>query len=74
MDYEYSNLFIKDIKLFERDKEFAQQFKGKIKEIEKACSIEDVAGIEEIRGRKVFYRFKIKTHKRQLLTLTMAML
>lgn len=63
MEYEYSDIFIKDIKSFERDKEFAQQLAGKIKEIKKANSIEDIPGLEEIRGRKVFYRFKIKTRK-----------
>ena len=64
MDYEYSAVFIKDIKSFERDKEFARQLKGKIKEIEKANSVADIPGLEEIRGRKVYHRFKIKTRIR----------
>lgn len=63
MEYEYSKKFIRDVKLFEHDAAFARQLAGKIKEIERANSIEEVTGLEDIRGRKVFYRFKITSGK-----------
>ena len=63
MDVAFSNEFKRDRDSYSGDDELMRQIAGKIKEIKKASSIDEVPGMEEIRGRKVFYRFKITSRK-----------
>ena len=63
MEYEFERNYFHDLENYSNDSEFFRLLAGKIKEIEKAVSLEDIPGLEEIRGRRVFFRFKIKTRK-----------
>ncbi len=63
MELKFTNAFKRDRDYYAEDDELFRQIAGKIKEIKKANSIQDVSGLEDIRGRKVFYRFKITSGK-----------
>lgn len=59
MDWKFTNEFADDLETYDYDKEFIKKLLGKIKEIEKADSFHVISGMEQIRKRKSFYRFKI---------------
>lgn len=61
MEYEFTKQFLKDLKHFRHDVKFVHHLGAKINHAFKASSIDNIDGIELIRGTSVHYRFKIKT-------------
>lgn len=63
MEYEFTKSFDKDLESYKHDREFLRLLGGKVNEIGRANSFEDITGLVPIRGRETHYRFKIKTRK-----------
>ena len=63
MEYALTKSFNKDTESYKYDSEFLRMLAGKVNEINKADSFEDITGLVHIRGRATHYRFKIKTRK-----------
>ena len=63
MELKFTNVFERDRELHSADNLLFRQLAGKIKEIQEAKSIDDVSGMEVVRGRKVYHRFKITSGK-----------
>ena len=63
MELRFSNKFKQDRDFYRGDNVLFNQIAGKMKEIQNAGSIKEVRGLEIIRGRKIYYRFKIISGK-----------
>ncbi len=63
MEFEFERRFFRDLENYSNDLEFLRLLWGKTKEIENAGSFDDIAGMDDIRGRKVHYRFKVSVGK-----------
>ena len=63
MELKFTNIFERDKDLHSADDILFSQLAGTMKKLQEAESIKDFSGMENIRGRKVYYRFKITSGK-----------